>query len=976
MLSPYCVLLLLFQSPEAVIADCTRIAKVDTVLPGEAIASLVANCRKLLTNEAVAAAFCTAVWKMLNTSSSEANAATCDDSVVQLILDFMSAHPDAENVAADATCALLNLTVCKEEHTQTIVLLKGLPILCTALERHIASPVVSRFATGVVWSCASKDSSRATVLSAGCLARVNAAMDRHLTVMDMQWRGCGALRAIASTQAGKAAVVKSDGVNRVKRAMAAHPDEAKLQTKGADLLDVLGPRDVIAECTRMNGLTGAVAASVIKNLAVMMEPLYEEHESVAKAYCETIWTVCRDSAANKTACGEAVIQRVLACMNAHPNSAVVQQHAACAFHNLLASCDPNKRSFMRKNGLSALYVAVARHGESAEFMRFVVGVTWFCAECTDTRAAVLSGNGVAVVNRAMDRHTDSADLQWRACNALSAMAATLEGKAEVVSSGGISRVNRAKTRHPADAHLTKQVPETLKILGPGREADVTAECTRLGDTAAAIDVKALDVINTLVRQLVKDEGVTTAYCTAVWKVCNNSAAAANATTCGATVLQLVLDSMSAHAASQPLNVQATCACLNMLVRSDRNIPTLVRLKGLTVLNTIADKHVQSAEVCRYLLGVVSYCAWYEETRAAVLASGILNRVYAAMDHHSAHPEVQWRGCRVLWNLARSFEGRAAVGSTRGGDRARVARIKFASNETVVSHAEDVEAMVGPGGDVVALCKTVGETSEPVQRDAIENITMYTHRAMDTEAVVKAYCSAIDEVCRGRNASRNRVVCGDTVVQLLLDCMVAHPDGTVLQESILLACLNVMIGSEANQRAFTRLGGLHHLYNIGDRHIVSSLKFARRMCGITWECAFSEDSRGVVIDAGAVTRVIVAMDSHPDDADLQWRACGALRNITQSAEGKVAVWSAGGVDRLTRAKTRHADHAKLKEQVDAALRSLEDAAEIIASASSRKSGVASPAKRGPVPAPAVPGAEAAPAGAAGGGGGGGGGGPVC
>jgi hypothetical protein len=228
---------------------------------------------------------------------------------------------------------------------------------------------------------------------------------------------------------------------------------------------------------------------------------------------------------------------------------------------------------------------------------------------------------------------------------------------------------------------------------------VIAECKRLAGMKD-VDVPADDIaaLTCVARVMIDDKSVVMKYCAAIAKVCVN---VSNRVKCGEAVLQTVLDMLRAHADDVDIANAGTYALLNACANCKENAMTLVRLGGLDVVKTAAERHVSaSVSAARWCCTILSRCAYHPETRDAALAVGGVNIVSTAMDAHQGDAELQRRGCIALRNFAgTSAAHKSAVLSVviglTGEARVRRALARF---------PDDVEVRVQGEGALKAMGK--------------------------------------------------------------------------------------------------------------------------------------------------------------------------------------------------------------------------------------------------------------------------------
>ena len=133
-----------------------------------------------------------------------------------------------------------------------------------------------------------------------------------------------------------------------------------------------------------------------------------------------------------------------------------------------------------------------------------------------------------------------------------------------------------------------------------------------------------------------------------------------------------------------------CAALCSLAGSDDNCVAIVASGGLQRVYAAMDAHVSSADVqhhgCKALVNVAANNA---DNEVAIVASGGLLRVYTAMDAHVSSADVQRWGCGVLHNMSFSPAGEAAILAGRGVEvihRAKAAHPHVPEVQTVADDA--------------------------------------------------------------------------------------------------------------------------------------------------------------------------------------------------------------------------------------------------------------------------------------------------
>ena len=191
----------------------------------------------------------------------------------------------------------------------------------------------------------------------------------------------------------------------------------------------------------------------------------------------------------------------------------------------------------------------------------------------------------------------------------------------------------------------------------------------------------------------------------------------------------------------------------------------------------------------------------------------------------------------------------------------------------------------------------------IPRDDVVKLAVLCTLAVDDAALAVAFCDAVGEICV---ADSPRLACDEArVMELVLECMRAHPDAVAVQSAAFSACSNMLVRSDVNQVKIVQRGGIDAMYAMSARH-VSHVVVAKGTCSLTSSVAANLKLNLAVLEAGGIDRVCASMAAHPDDADVQQNGCAALWNIAGSAEGKAAVLASPRAVGLVRAaKVKHA-----------------------------------------------------------------------
>ena len=73
--------------------------------------------------------------------------------------------------------------------------------------------------------------------------------------------------------------------------------------------------------------------------------------------------------------------------------------------------------------------------------------------------------------------------------------------------------------------------------------------------------------------------------------------------------------------------------------------------------------------------------------------------------------------------------------------------------------------------------------------------------------------------------------------------------------------------------------------------------------------------------GGIQAILKAMGEHPDNAEVQEEACGALKSLAANSANKVKIATLGGVEAIHNAMGAHPDVDGVQEQACGALYNL-------------------------------------------------------
>ena len=184
-------------------------------------------------------------------------------------------------------------------------------------------------------------------------------------------------------------------------------------------------------------------------------------------------------------------------------------------------------------------------------------------------------------------------------------------------------------------------------------------------------------------------------------------------------------------------------------------------------------------------------------------------------------------------------------------------------------------------------------------DLVSAVTRHISRAV----VVEAYASTIHDVASSEDTpDRVKGWCGEPVIKLLMDCMAKHPRVVSLQESAFAALDAVVNGSFTRAALFAEVGGFARVFAMAQPYL-GNAAITAAVCHLCHEVAMFPELVSVAVTAGAVRRIVAAMDAHPTHVDLLVSCITSLKVLCHHADGKATAMELDAMARVGQAKQR-------------------------------------------------------------------------
>ena len=147
------------------------------------------------------------------------------------------------------------------------------------------------------------------------------------------------------------------------------------------------------------------------------------------------------------------------------------------------------------------------------------------------------------------------------------------------------------------------------------------------------------------------------------------------------------------------------------------------------------------------------------------------------------------------------------------------------------------------------------------------------------------------------------------------------------------CLSNLGYSDTARDAIVAAGGAERVVSVM-RHHKAEKDLQTSACGVLSNLAHTNDGylahikatgavhRAIrIADQGAVKRTILAMETFPDDAEIQVRASWVLRKLAKADENRVKIAKDGGIEALLNAMRKHRSNFEVQIKAVFALQNL-------------------------------------------------------
>ena len=152
------------------------------------------------------------------------------------------------------------------------------------------------------------------------------------------------------------------------------------------------------------------------------------------------------------------------------------------------------------------------------------------------------------------------------------------------------------------------------------------------------------------------------------------------------------------------------------------------------------------------------------------------------------------------------------------------------------------------------------------------------------------CSALANLAA--NAAKKVAIADLGGIAAIVSGMEAHRAHAGVQEQGCVALTNLAVNA-ANQVSISKAGG------------ITAISLAN--------LALNAANQVSIADLGGITTIVSGLESHLNDACVQYQGCAALGNLaTNNAENKVSIADAGGIAVVVSGMKAHRDHAGVQE----------------------------------------------------------------
>jgi len=219
----------------------------------------------------------------------------------------------------------------------------------------------------------------------------------------------------------------------------------------------------LQQVDRAREVTGG---AVIEAVVAAMEA-HGGSAAVQEQGCRALGNLACDSPANQARAAKAgAIEAVVTAMWAHGGSSVVQENACFALDNLAAGCLANQARAAEAGAIEAVVAAMEEHGGSDEVQQwacFALGHLACNSPANKTRAA--EAGAIEAVVAAMEAHGGSDAVQEDACCALGNLALdSPANRARAAEAGAMEAVVAAMETHEGSALVQAAGQYTLHVL--------------------------------------------------------------------------------------------------------------------------------------------------------------------------------------------------------------------------------------------------------------------------------------------------------------------------------------------------------------------------------------------------------------------------------------------------------------------------------------------------------------------------------
>jgi len=561
------------------------------------------------------------------------------------------------------------------------------------------------------------------------------------------------------------------------------------------------------------------------------------------------------------------IPTILKCLEDYPDNPLVHERAYEALYELASLRDPRGKSKIIANGgIQATVDGIWRHMEVPTVQVSALYALWALSAADDnvsSKVALSPSNGDGVVYAilfSMRQHEHNAAVQLPGCGVLSCLASAASRSGDVddgTTSGAMSTIMNAMQMHGQSIDVHEWGLRALYCECSNSDRNKIDFITANGETGSGIEI-----LQRISDEFSSDLAIQEWVCR-IFHCLSKDERAAERMVASDVPIKAVVAAMKVHGRRQEAVslVEAACGMLGNLAAASPEIISSIRNEGgaraiVDAMNCFPSSAGVQASGCAALVDLSASV----ETRADILQIGGIDTVIASFKTFEGNHQIQEEACRVLCYLF--VEAKAEEEDAPGNVAVSVAV------EALRSHPEDEGIQEAACSLLGVLAADVSSHGAILSAGAIDQVARaMTHHSR--QRTLQEQCCALFRNLSASSSNQDAILRSD-VINEVIRSMIAHSDSEAVQENA---------------------------------------------CCMFWNLA--SDSRTdptMILDAGEIKYIIIAMQNFPMSANVQALACGALWSLVSTSDKmKEAVANCDGIEAILCSVLIHGEALEVLEK---------------------------------------------------------------